>query len=285
MSQITTLDLTSLNNNKIVCLTADIECDFGELLDEPEYEGIKHIPLFVDYFKEKQIPLTCFIQGSLLETHRNFIDLLTELDTEFHLHSFSHPSPDKCNIEYEIKAGKEAYQNYFGHQPKGYRAPLGVIREDDYDVLLREGFQFDSSIFPSFRPGAFNNNRAPVVPFRIGSQGIMEFPFTVLSRWLRVPLSISYIKLLGWPYELLIKKLKLPDIIIIGFHLHDLYDLKSKNLLANNNSSLLYKIIYNKIYIQNKANGLELLDELILLLQRRNYLFFKLTEVYDLLIQ
>jgi peptidoglycan/xylan/chitin deacetylase (PgdA/CDA1 family) len=271
------------SSRKIVCLTVDIESDFGELLDTPEYDGIKCIPCFVKYFKKKNIPLTCFIQGSLLETHRSYIDVLTELNADFHLHSFSHDRPDSCNFEYEIKAGKNAFNNYFGYQPEGYRAPLGIINNDDFITLQKEGFLFDSSIFPSFRPAAFNNMKAPITPYKIGNKGIIEFPFTVLSKWLRIPLSISYIKLLGWPYKFLIKTIKLPDFIIIGFHLHDLYELKSSSSLFTNNFTYLYNTIYKRIYIQNRVSGLELLNDVITHLQGGGYTFLKMKDIFKII--
>ena len=84
------LDLTGLNK-KIACLTLDVECDYGDLLDTPQYEGITNIPNFVDYFEKTSIPLTAFIQGSLMTTHPEYIKLLTKIDVECQVHSYSQP--------------------------------------------------------------------------------------------------------------------------------------------------------------------------------------------------
>lgn len=277
------LSLKNIQNKKIACLTMDIESDYGELLDVRHYEGLKYLPKLVDYFASKMLPLTCFVQGSLLETHGEYLNPLASIDTEFHLHSYSHPRPDKRDFAYEIKAGKEAYIKYFGCQPEGYRAPLGVIEFNDLNLLIKEDFKFDSSIFPAFRPGSFNNSSSPILPYRIGTnQGIIEFPFSVFSRYLRMPLSLSFLKLLGRPYRYLISHFSLPDFIVFNFHLHDIYQLQASKLLNANNYNILYKSIYNKIYIQNKVDGYLLLNNFILLLQQRGYSFFKMTDVYKM---
>ena len=67
----TILGLNNFKYKKIACLTLDVEQDYGDLLDEPNYEGLKYIPKLVRFLKERNIPLTCFVKGSLFETHPN----------------------------------------------------------------------------------------------------------------------------------------------------------------------------------------------------------------------
>ncbi|MFQ5924912.1 MAG: polysaccharide deacetylase family protein, partial [Dehalococcoidia bacterium] len=89
-------------HKKIVCLTLDVEQDYGDLLDKPTHEGLEHIAEFVSFLSERNIPLTCFVQGSLLETHPDKIKQLAALDVEFQLHSYSHPGPRESNAKFEI---------------------------------------------------------------------------------------------------------------------------------------------------------------------------------------
>ncbi|MDR9756674.1 MAG: polysaccharide deacetylase family protein [Thermoanaerobacterales bacterium] len=282
--EVSQLNLANIKDKKIACLTLDVECDFGDLLAEPKYEGIKYIPGLVEFFKTKDLPLTCFIQGSLMETHSEYIDKLAEINADCHLHSYSHPGPGKSDFEYEIKAGKVAYKEFFGCEPIGYRAPLGVISEEDLTLLAREGFKFDSSIFPSFRPGAFNNLNNQIEPY-ITKSGIVEIPFSVLSKWVRIPLSLSYIKLFGWPYRMAIKKCPLPHLIIFDFHLHDLFHLESLRYLTQQHFSPLYRYIYNKIYLNQKVDGLKLLEGFVDVLKESGYSFMKLSELYNLIVE
>ena len=274
------INMGSLGDKKVVCLTLDVEQDYGDLLDEPSYEGLEHIPEVVAFFREKNIPLTCFVQGSLLETHPAFIEQMSTLDIEFELHSYSHPSPKKRNIEFEVGKGKEAYREFFGEDPLGYRAPLGVIDGRDYEILASHGFKFDSSISPSIRPGTFNNMAKPTKICLVNKFKIIEFPFTVFHSMIRIPLAISYIKLLGRPFFYLLKILPLPNLIIFGFHLHDLFGLSSANKLSLEKFSPVYRLVFSRIYIRQSNDGLAILDEIVALFQERGYVFCRIDDIY-----
>jgi peptidoglycan/xylan/chitin deacetylase (PgdA/CDA1 family) len=276
------LDLANLKHEKIACLTLDLEQDYGDILAQPSYEGIKHTRELVSYFQEKNIPLTCFVQGSLLETHPDQIEQWCKLDADFELHSYSHQSPKERHIEAEVERGKKAYLNFFNREPLGYRAPLGVISEADYELLARHGFKFDSSIFPSFRPGAFNNLRMPTVPYFLPSSGIAEFPITVFSSFIRIPISLSYVKLLGKPYFYLLRSIKLPDLIIFCFHLHDLYTLSSSKNIPFKKFSPLYRTVFRRIYTGRSNNGIGLLQNFVNLFSNKGYRFLKLIDIYRL---
>lgn len=283
-SKYTIMDLCNLKGEKTVCLTVDVEQDHGGMLEEPSYEGIEHIPDLVSFFKERGIPLTCFIQGSLLETHPNAIKQLFALDTEFELHSYSHPRPREMDVKCEIDKGKEAYRKFFGKDPVGYRAPFGIIHQEDYEILASNGFGFDSSIFPSLRPGIFNNLRKPTKPYLVNNLRIVEFPVAVFSDVVRIPIALSYIKLLGKPYLYFLKRLSLLNLIVFVFHLHDLFELNSSKRLSLERSSFINRRIFRRIY-QGRKGGLIILGEVVDLLQKRNYTFSKLIDVYQAISQ
>ena len=277
------IDLLQIGNQKIACLTLDLEQDYGELLDEPSYEGLEHVTELVAFLREKAVPLTCFVQGSLFETHSDKVDQLAQLDVEFEVHSYSHPKPRQAESKSEIEKGREAYRKFLGQDPVGYRSPLGVINTKDYEILASNGFKFDSSIFPSVRPGAFNNLRKPTKPYFLGSSKIVEFPFTVFSPIIRIPVALSYIKLLGKPYLYLLRTLPLPNLLIFNFHLHDLFKLSCSNKLPLEKFAFVDRRIFRRIYSAAKPNGLQLLDEFITLLERKGYAFSKLVDIYQVL--
>jgi peptidoglycan/xylan/chitin deacetylase (PgdA/CDA1 family) len=281
----TPIDLHALNNRRVACLTMDVEQDYGDLLDEPTYEGLEHIPEFVNFFKERNVPLTCFVQGSLLETHPDKIEQLFALGVEIELHSYSHRVARDGNAKYEIERGKEAYLKFFSKAPMGYRAPVGIISEQDYEILAANGFKFDSSILPSLRPGAFNHLRKPTKPYLISSCGIAEFPLTVFSPVVRIPVVLSYIKLLGKPYLHLLKTFNLPSFVVFCFHLHDLFELDSANRIPLEEFSPLHRLVFKRIYQKGTSNGLALLDKLITVFQQKGYLFSKLESITTLLFE
>jgi len=268
-----------LEDKKVVCLTLDVEQDYGDLLQKPSYEGLQHISELVDFFLGMDIPLTCFVQGSLLETHGAQIEQLFNLNVEFELHSYSHLRQHKVSTKFEIERGKDAYRRFFGKEPVGYRSSLGVTNGKHYEILASNGFRFDSSVFPTLRPGAFNNLRKPTKPYLVDDFGVVEFPFTVFSDIIRVPIGLSYIKLLGRPYLYLLKKSTLPNLIVFGFHMHDLFQLNSTNEIPIGKSPFIYRRVFKRIY-QGSKDGLAIMGEVINLFQKRNYAFLRLIDVY-----
>lgn len=269
---------------KIVCLTLDVEQDFGTLLRKPSFHGLKNIPLLVDLLKERGIPLTCFVQGSILDEYPDEISYFNDLNVEFEAHSYNHSHPDVMNFPVEIQKSKEVYKNFFSRDPIGYRSPDGYIDGSDYfEQLTKRGFLYDSSVFPSFRPKRFNNIMTPVEPYYQNEKKILEFPFSVVSKVIRIPISMSYIKLLGGPYFSLLKVKSLPKLIIFDFHLHDLTRLPSVNEIFSQNRLSFFEVgIYEKIY-RKQGDGISLLLNLINMFQEDGYKFEKLEEVYRML--
>ena len=274
------LNLASLKQ-RVACLTLDVEQDFGDLLDEPAYEGLDYIPNLVEWLEDKDIPLTCFVQGSILETHAAQIEPLFRLDAEFELHSYSHPGPREINSHAEIERGRQAYREFFRKDPIGYRTPLGAINGKDYQVLASNGFKFDSSVFPSLRPDVFSNMRKPTKPYFLNEAQIVEFPITVFSNIIRIPVALSYIKLFGKPYLDLLRLVHCPNLIIFDFHLHDLFRLSSSSKIRSKRLPFIYRKIYRRIYQEEKTSGMRILDEFIAALQKKAYSFLKLVDLYD----
>jgi peptidoglycan/xylan/chitin deacetylase (PgdA/CDA1 family) len=273
-----------LMGEKTICLTLDLERDYGDYFENIAYDGLKYISNVTSFLEERKIPITVFVQGSLLNQYPEAVEAFTNLDVEFELHSYSHLRYDKTAAEKEIDEGKKAYHNYFGKNPKGYRFPSGILKNKDYKALAAAGFQYDSSIFPSIRPKAYNNLNMPTRPYYLKQYKIVEFPISVFSKFIRIPLALSYIKLLGKPYLKLINSSFLPDYFIFNFHLHDLFKLSSSALINNENKSFLDKVIFKQTYFQSDNIGFLLLQNLISSFQKRNYKFATLETVYNKLV-
>lgn len=159
----------------------------------------------------------------------------------------------------------------FGTSPLGFRFPDGKIEEDDYHVLADNDVAFSSSVFPSVRPGRFNNLEQPRTPFRHRPSGVVELPFTVLSDYLPVPVSLSYLKLLGSPFGKLVYE-RAPRSIVFDFHMHDLTVPPAFEDLP---------AFYRAVYSRNKHRGFEVLSEFVRTLQSENYSFGLLGDRYE----
>jgi len=181
--------------SKYVCYTLDLEEDHAGYL-RGHYEGLKYLEDFIQIIKENEISVSFFVQAKLIDFFPEKIQMIRDSNFEIHLHSYSHSlrKNEHLNSVYEdIKKSRETYQEFFNNDPKGYRFPLGVLEEYEYRILKEFNFKFDSSIFPTFRPNYFNNFTKPLTPYKINN--IIEIPFSVISKTIRIPISLSYIKL------------------------------------------------------------------------------------------
>ncbi|MFC1897878.1 polysaccharide deacetylase family protein [Chloroflexota bacterium] len=277
--RIDAVNLGNLKGKRLACIRLDLEQDFGDLLDRPKYDGLNCIDNLIEFIKAKRIPITCFVQGSIFEQYPDKIGKLALQDIEFGLHSYSHPKLKDTDLEFEITHGRKAFYNYFHQQPLGYSAPLGFTNESTFKLLARYNFKYDSSVTPSFRPGVFCNINKPLQPYLVNGN-ILEIPPGVLSNLIRVPLAVSYARLIGKPYYYLLKNSQLSDFVLLNFHLHDIFDLDSSKYLSFKELSLVYQIVFKRIYQRSKENGLLVLNQFVNILRQRGYSFIKMIDLY-----
>jgi peptidoglycan/xylan/chitin deacetylase (PgdA/CDA1 family) len=215
-------------SRKIACLTLDMEGDFKD----PEgrirlFEDEALLRRYVDLVEEHGVKVTAFLVTSLLDRYADDYRRLSELiPVEFESHSHAHDLRNPCSRA-DIEASVSAFRAFAGRDPAGYRAPVGLITREGLDTLFDLGFQYDSSIYPSLRPGTLghNNLHLPVSPFRIrrGAETIVEVPFGTVSG-VRLDFSLSYVKMLGWKtYELAMRAFPLPDQVAVLSHPYDHY--------------------------------------------------------------
>jgi len=215
-------------SRKIACLTLDVEADFldptGRIrLFEDEALGER----FISVLRPRQAKLTAFLVTSLLTKHGpKYRRLAEQVPVEFAIHSHAHDMQNPCTPE-DIEQSVRAFHDFMGTDPLGYRAPMGHITREGLETLMDLGLCYDSSIYPSARPGrhGYNHLSLPISPFRVrnGERSIVEVPFASLSG-IRLNFSLSYVKLFGWrTYALLLKAFPLPDEVAVLSHPHDYY--------------------------------------------------------------
>lgn len=248
----------------------DLEQDYGRI---KEYSSFASIPALIDLFKKHNLKLTIFVAGKIIEERPDVIKKFQDnLDCEIQLHSYAHEisreiSPgEKRN---DLKKGLEAYKKYFGRNPAGYRAPRGNISPEEIGWLKEEGFVYDSSFIPTYRPGLFNNTGKNDRPFR-RENGLSEIPFSAIPT-IKLPFSLSYLQLLGWSIaKIFINKAKNKNPLVFGFHLHNLAKLSNLKRL---------KPSFRLFYIRNQNNGLKLLEKFIIWAKKNNYESATMSEI------
>ena len=215
-------------SRKVACLTLDVEGDFKD----PEgrirlFEDEQLLRRYVELVEEHGVKVTAFLVTSLLDRYGDDFRRMSDLiPVEFESHSHAHDLRNPCSRA-DIEASVSAFRDFAGRNPAGYRAPVGLITREGLDTLFDLRFRYDSSIYPSLRPGTLghNNLHLPVSPFRIrrGADAIVEVPFGTVSG-VRLDFSLSYVKMLGWKtYELFMKAFPLPDQVAVLSHPYDHY--------------------------------------------------------------
>ncbi|OYP37013.1 polysaccharide deacetylase family protein [Rhodopirellula sp. MGV] len=183
-----------------------------------------------DILGELRLPLTAFVVGRDLESEEDVeaIDSLRQLgDCELANHSLNHlpwmHTMDPAEIECEIVTTHDRLLSALDAEAVGFRGPGFSCPPEVLDVLLRHGYRYDASIFPtSIAPiaravflaraklkgeqkekakklyGGFASMRNPNRPFvrSVASESIWEIPVTVMP-WLRTPIHFSYFTFLA----------------------------------------------------------------------------------------
>ncbi len=254
---------------KIACLTLDVESDFHDpngrirLFDDETL-----LNKYVSIIKENGVKVTAFLVTSLIEKYgADYKKLAERIPVEFAVHSHAHDMLNPCSRA-DIETAVRVFRGFTGENPIGYRAPVGQITHEGMDTLIDLGFHYDSSIYPSVRPGrpGYNNLHLPVAPFKVTreAKSIVEIPFACLSG-ARLVFSLSYVKLFGWKtYEVLMKFFPLPDQIAVLTHPYDHYfHLVSEGVTA-----------WEKPLMQRNArSAFELLEKMIHFLRGAGYEF------------
>ncbi|MCU4742807.1 polysaccharide deacetylase family protein [Natronoglomus mannanivorans] len=260
-----------MTDEKLACVTLDLENDW--YFDEDGYDHLtfEYIDDYIKMIQELDIPITFFAVGKTIERFPDVIDKLDEqLDCEFHLHSYQHDTSKSYDFRTEIQNGKKAFESHFGYEPAGYRAPQGNIEPHEFKILEDEGFQFDSSVFPSYRPGIYSNLDKPLSPYQPGEvEELVEIPIAATPRT-RIPICQSYLKLLGRPYHTYLKYAPLPDPLVFNTHLQDFYQTDSHNQLDQPKQSIMKR---------NLNRSVNIFSMIIEQFQNRRYSFEKMTDI------
>ncbi|MBI5477722.1 MAG: polysaccharide deacetylase family protein [Deltaproteobacteria bacterium] len=258
---------------KIACLTVDFECDYGARTGQ--FRLARHedeLQALRSFLRRERIPLSLFVVTEMLDKWSAAAPLARLLGDDWHSHSHTH-RPACPDLKAEIAASREGFRRHFGRGPAGYRAPMGLLRPEHVPLLAEAGFSFSASIFPSLRPGTYNHLGQSLLPLRY-ENGLIELPFGVV-RGLRVPVAISYFKLLGpGPGRWLLKLLGVPRVLVVNFHLHDV--VVDEESLAQLTGGV------RAVYGIRKHGGRAVLEALVRHLRAEGYTFLTMTELYDL---
>ncbi|NOT54889.1 MAG: DUF3473 domain-containing protein [Deltaproteobacteria bacterium] len=134
---------------------------------------------------------TFFTVGQLAEQHPGMLRRMIAEGHEVACHSYRHELVSRQSAEEfraDVRRAKGVLEDISGAAVVGYRAPNYSIQADQqwaYDVLLEEGFRYDSSIYPIVHD-RYGQADAPRFPYDIrksDSRTLIEFPIGTVSLW------------------------------------------------------------------------------------------------------
>ena len=169
----------------------------------------RNTKFLLEMFAQRKVHGTFFTLGYVAEQHPQLIREIAQAGHEVACHSYYHrlvysQTPDE--FREDLRSAKHRLEDLIGAPVIGYRAPSYSITAQSLwalDILIEEGFSYDSSIFPVHhdRYGMPDAERFPHVLHRPPGE-IIEFPpSTVRMRGVNFPISGGgYFRL--YPYRL-----------------------------------------------------------------------------------
>lgn len=162
---------------------------------------------------------TFFILGWIADRERGLILEIQRRGHEIACHGYGHELIYEIGPELfreDIRRAKGVIEELTGTVVSGYRAPSYSITRKSFwalDILIEEGFTYDSSIFPVYHD-TYGVPDSPRFPHRINcvSGSIMEFPLSTFPihvgyKEFRLPIAGGgYLRL--FPWHVLVKAIR-----------------------------------------------------------------------------
>jgi hypothetical protein len=260
--------------HKTICYTLDLEHDYAGVAPAETYETLSRPDLlerFSEIVRAHRLKLTVFATGKVLEQQSDALDHFQRMGAEVELHGYDHVMEATTAAD-ELHRGIAAYQDLFGKLPLGYRAPGGVISPDLMAELARAGIRYDSSVFPSFRPGMYSHLDAPLEPYPHPGLPLLELPIGVIPR-VRLPIAASYIRLVGFPiYRILFRLFGLPSPAVYLLHLVDLVPVAMRRRLPAH---------LRAIHARGDGRGLEIFGATVAYFEAAGYTPAHMSRLYQ----
>jgi polysaccharide deacetylase family protein (PEP-CTERM system associated) len=134
----------------------------------------------------QRVKASFFILGWIAERYPGLVRRIQKEGHEIACHGYAHKliyTQSKEEFRQDIRKSKDILENLTGNQVIGYRAPSYSITNKSqwaFEVLVEEGFKYDSSIFP-IHHDFYGMVNAPRFPFGISLNEKSNFEFSMLN--------------------------------------------------------------------------------------------------------
>jgi peptidoglycan/xylan/chitin deacetylase (PgdA/CDA1 family) len=177
----------------IVCLTFDFDTMSGFIarglttptaLSRGEF-GARASPRILAFLQSRGIRSTWFTPGFTIETYPGECVAVLKAGHEIAHHSWAHVPPADQSREQEeadMERANEAIRRLTGYRARGYRSPSWDLSPNTVDLLIKNGFLYDSSLMGGdYWP--YRARRGDVAelgePYRFGEEtALVEMPIS-----------------------------------------------------------------------------------------------------------
>jgi peptidoglycan/xylan/chitin deacetylase (PgdA/CDA1 family) len=107
------------------------------------------LPRILDLLAGHGLKQTFFFPAWCMEQYPELVDAVQQGGHELGLHGYLHEWPNRLSVPEErslIRRSLEVFESVAGTRPVGWRAPWGAFSESSAELLIEEGFIYDSSL-------------------------------------------------------------------------------------------------------------------------------------------
>lgn len=217
--------------DKRILLTFDLEefdlpAEYGCFISEEDQTIITNNGLqrLTGLLSKYNIPATFFTTSLYAGNNR---DILKSLSC--HHEIASHSKSHSLFRETDLQVSKSELEKITGKQVFGFRMPR--FRKIDKSLIKAAGYNYDSSINPTFIPGRYNNLFSPRRLYLDGKTNLIEIPVSV-SAVIRFPLFWLSFKNIPFPlyFHMCKQAIRKDAYLNLYFHPWEFVDLESFNI-------------------------------------------------------
>lgn len=229
--------------------------------DKPIGEIIKPTQRILDLLREENIKATFFILGEVAEWYPDLVRKIAQEGHEIACHGMYHRDLNLITpqeFSKELIQAREILEQLSGTRIIGFRAPNLIITDWLPEVLIQQGFVYDSSICPAREIfGKYKGQSVlPQNPYRIdksslrlkGDANLIEIPIPVFPL-LKLPGAVSIAtRVFGWTWT----SITLGNALKTGaasYYLHP-YELNAPPKLEN-------MTFYQRVFWRRAGNFME----------------------------
>jgi polysaccharide deacetylase family protein (PEP-CTERM system associated) len=148
----------------------------------------RNVDLLLDLLARHETSATFFVLGWIAERHPEVVRRIADCGHEIASHGWWHRrvmTLAPAEFRADVRSARAILEEVSGQRVTGYRAPSFSIvpgTEWAFDILLEEGYEYDSSLFPIRRPDYGYPAAAPCPhAIRRASGSLLELPLATVA--------------------------------------------------------------------------------------------------------